>query len=720
MNFASICSRIIEYSFYALFFTVPLIFTSQTSELFEFNKMWLTFGIAIIIAAAWIAKMIFQKRILLSRTPLDIPIVLFLASQLIATVFSLDSHVSLWGYYSRFNGGLLSTISYIVLYYAFVSNFAIHTAVVRRLLAVSITSGIIVALWGLPAHFGYDPTCFLFRQTLDVSCWTEDFKPTIRIFSTLGQPNWLAAYLIILIPISIMLGRFFSLLAALFFVDLLFTQSRSGLYGLAAAIVVLGILIGINKKIITKKITLVSSLLFVLLVFALIIGTLSQPWTKLGQLTAQSALEKAGTASSTIRLIVWQGAVDVWKAYPLFGSGVETFAYAYYKNRPVAHNMTSEWDYLYNKAHNEYLNYLATTGAFGLISYLAIIAIFLLYSVRRILFQSTLNTQKSGISDNQNFRKSDTPSFPSVLISIALVASYVGILVSNFFGFSVVIVNLYFFLIPALVFVLIGMLDPQKAWVFPKRESRIKNNELGLTWVQWLGISTIILTSLLLILNLIRFWFADTSYAYGSNLARAGQYEQAYPYLKNAVQMREGEPTFTDEYAFNNAALAAMYAYKNEATKAAGFANAAITQSSKLVQEHPNNVVFWKTQVRIFSLLGQVDPQYYQYGLFAIQNAKTLAPTDAKISYSLAVLYGQTGDTKKAVETLEQTIKLKPDYRDAYYALGLYYHDLAADEKGKVINQALQEKAEQTMQYILQKLSPEDKQATQALETWGR
>jgi len=37
-------------------------------------------------------------------------------------ILSLDPHTSIWGYYSRFNGGLLSIISYIFLYFAFVSN----------------------------------------------------------------------------------------------------------------------------------------------------------------------------------------------------------------------------------------------------------------------------------------------------------------------------------------------------------------------------------------------------------------------------------------------------------------------------------------------------------------------------------------------------------------------------------------------------------------------
>lgn len=294
-----ICNRIIEYSFYSLFLLVPWALWKDTSELFELNKMWLVWGLTIVITMSWLIKMVIQKRILFQRTPLDIPIALFLLSQIISTIFSLDVHVSLWGYYSRFNGGLLSIVSYTLLYYAFLSNFISENSehsgnqkfrqsdnlsvrksgtpsfpsilnnnpikMVKRLLFISLFSGTIVALWGLPSHFGYDPTCFLFRGTLDVSCWTADFMPKIRIFSTLGQPDWLAAHLAILIPISIAMAlnnfqsqktpheklqiansklqkynlnfkfsmyTFYLLFTILFYLDLLYTRARSGVIAL--------------------------------------------------------------------------------------------------------------------------------------------------------------------------------------------------------------------------------------------------------------------------------------------------------------------------------------------------------------------------------------------------------------------------------------------------------------------------------------------------------
>ena len=79
-----------------------------------------------------------------------------------------------------------------------------------------------------------------------------------------------------------------------------------------------------------------------------------------------SVINVAITDSAEIRRIVWSGAIEIARNYPLFGTGPETFAYAYYKYRPAEHNLTSEWDFLYNRAHNEFLNVAATSGFLGL------------------------------------------------------------------------------------------------------------------------------------------------------------------------------------------------------------------------------------------------------------------------------------------------------------------------------------------------------------------
>lgn len=394
--------KIIEWGFYLLFFLVPLWFWAGSHELFEYNKMMLTYSLTIIIAAAWFIKGVKNFR----RTPLDIPLGLYLISHILSTIFSLDPHVSFWGYYSRFHEGLLATISYIILYYAAVSN--LNRSSVHRILLISLSSGALVSLYGALEHFGASPSCLFITGKFNVDCWVQDVKN--RVFATLGQPNWMAAYLDVLILISFGFlqqakkgSSFFRLLLlpALFLVALYFTKSRSGFVGLAAGVAALGLFsLKISQKI---KITICT----VALVVAAVAG-----WTWFARLPVTNT---GISESGVIRKPVWQGAVKVWQRYPILGSGVETFAYAYYQDRPIEHNMLSEWDFLYNKAHNEFLNILATTGTVGMVAYLFLIAM-VFWLMRK------------------------NPSF---------LGAYISILVTNFFGFSVVIIGLYFFLIPA-------------------------------------------------------------------------------------------------------------------------------------------------------------------------------------------------------------------------------------------------------------------------------
>ncbi|MBI4067459.1 hypothetical protein HY407_03675, partial [Candidatus Gottesmanbacteria bacterium] len=100
-----LANNTISISFYLLFFLTPLLLTPFNYELFEYNKMMFTYAATIVIASSWIIKMILEKEIKIRRSPFDLPLLLFLLSQVISTVFSIDRHVSLFGYYSRFNGG---------------------------------------------------------------------------------------------------------------------------------------------------------------------------------------------------------------------------------------------------------------------------------------------------------------------------------------------------------------------------------------------------------------------------------------------------------------------------------------------------------------------------------------------------------------------------------------------------------------------------------------
>lgn len=752
--------------------------------------MWTLYGFSILIFGAWATKMVIEKEIRIQKSILDIPLLLFLISQIIATIVSIEPHVSFYGYYSRFNGGLLSTIVYIFLFYAFITNLKIRE--VWRGLIVTISTGVLVALWGFPSHFGNDPTCLLFRGTFDTSCWTDAFHPTVRIFSTLGQPAWLAAYLSFLIPIAIFYVlqnekntedhkanvwwySTYILIAALFYADLIFANTRAGYigflfayisfwglvwfwdlpkrkrmfliigYGVANivllfatlksmylgmhAIVALFLIALFFLKKQYRKTFLTINIVFILiaLTFGTPLGRLEEPVTKFFAsrvpATAPQAaspapqpaasgtvLETNITDSGTIRKIVWQGAIDIWKSRPLFGTGVETYAFAYYQFRPVAHNLTSEWDYLYNKAHNEYLNYLATTGAFGLLSYILIIG-FTAFLVAKMLYMNYQQGRKE---------REEEDSLPTLnyLAVGAISAGYISILISNFFGFSVVIVNVYFFLTPAFMLILLNKL-PESSYLI----SFSKQKSLSLNAFQWTYISTIIVIVLWLLLTLFRTWNADKAYALGYNLNRIGDFQNAYLKLNEAVKLRSAEPIFLNEYAITNATIASMLYEQNDATNAAQFASQAVMITDNLTKQYPNNIIFWKDRFKAYYMLASSKSEnqiaYRTQAIASLEKALTLAPTDAKLMYNLGILYRDNGDIDKATQMFEKAVKVKSDYRDAYYALGLLYRQKALSENGSIQDPAMQQKAVSTMQIIVDTYGKDSGDAKKSLQEWG-
>lgn len=669
-------TKLVPFFFYGLFFFVPLVLFPKTSELFEFNKMVLTYGLTILIVFSWVTKMILKRKILFRRTILDIPLLIFLGSQILSTITSIDLRSSVLGYYSRFHGGLLSSVSYLILYWAYVSNMDREKT--KKAIFFLLVSAVLVSIYGILEHFG-----------IDKNVWVQDVQN--RVFSTLGQPNWLAAWLVALIPLTwvFIISSFqfpvlkhikkFKIqnywvwigLSTLFFLTLLYTKSRSGLLGFVAAYSIFWGLV--HRSALLKKFLILSSLFIIL---ALITGT---PWTpSLSQILGSSpaadaiqpttptapALEVGGTESGEIRKIVWTGAIDIWQHYPILGSGVETFAYSYYNFRPVEHNLVSEWDFLYNKAHNEYLNLAATTGTVGLLSY-AFLAIAIIYFLAR----------------------------KKERLSLAFLAGFVSILVTNFFGFLVVPVALQFFLYPAMAVALDkrGVVDREKELVLSRRQRIL------------LGLS--LLMAFYLLFALGKYWSADILYARGKLENDREDYQKGKEKLEKAINLSPKEAIYWDEKSQSSTGLALALFEAGDEKSANDFMLAAIAESDKAIALSPKNVNLRRSRSNLFIKLSSLDPVYLFSAREVIIDVIELAPTDAKLYYNLGLTYARIGELDKAVETLEKTVELKPNYRNARLALGLLYAD-----QGEI------KKAKTELEYILEKINPGDELVKQQLE----
>lgn len=680
-------ANLIPLLFNILFFFVPLVLFPKTSELFEFNKMVLVYAVVIVIVSSWIIKMIAEKKIIFRRTILDYPLLIFLGAQLISMFFSIDTRTSFFGYYSRFHGGFLSTLSYSLLYWAYVSNM--NFSKTKKAIHITLVSAIFVSIYGVLERFG-----------IDKNIWVQDVQN--RVFSTLGQPNWLAAWLTALIPIAwafiISKGQKYKYhqgllgIFSLIFLTLLYTRSRSGILGFAASYFTFWVglyLLNKNIKTILKPFLQIT---FIALVITSVVGT---PWTpclsdlfkkseivesQLKSIPVGPALEIGGTESGEIRKIVWRGAVNIWKNYPIFGSGVETFAYSYYNFRPTEHNLVSEWDFLYNKAHNEYLNFLATIGTVGFLSYFGVLIL-----ITYVFINPWLNKHR-----HKTFESTEKQILP-----LAFLSGFSSILVTNFFGFSVTPVALLFFLFPAMAVTIVIKNDTQI----------IIHKNKNINASQTISSGIVLIVAFYSLFLLSRYWYADTLFAEGKQQNDADNHTHAREILIKAVKYSPREALFYDELSEATSGIALNLSESANKEAAEQFALTSISESAKAVELSPSNLNIRRNRARLYIRLSTIDPEYLVGAKETLIEAVRLAPTDAKLFYNLGLTLARLGEINEAIEIMGKTIEMKTNYRDARFARALLLIDVGRNEE------AISE-----LSYILEKISSEDELVRLQLE----
>lgn len=691
--------------YFALFFLAPLIMNSRTSEIFEFNKMLLIYTSSIIVFSLWLIHKIVAPGPLL-RPRFLVVLSLFLATQILSTIFSIDPHTSVFGYYGRFNGGLLSIIAYLTLFFVFLQTF--DTFAILRLLKISVISSVLVILWGFSGKVGLDFSCLVFTGQLTNECWTAQFQPAVRMFSTIGQPNWLGAYLAIHFFIGIYFlletlknhGKnrnvlYFYLLSN--FMALLFTRSRSSLLALGIGLITFIVLLFFIKQIKTLKDHVRSISLFAIAISLVVltfktgipavdrfIALPSVTQTQTDPKPADDAISVPSSSNVTdsfdIRQVVWKGALDLGFRYPILGTGVETFAYSYYETRPLQHNQTSEWDFIYNKAHNEYLNYFATTGFIGVVSYILMIG-----STIYLFIRSSVRSKKYS------------------LLNISLLCSYVTILVTNFFGFSTTTINLFFYILPAVPIVLDE--DPVKGAIMKEK----------VNWWKYLPVGLTVLVMLFLLGKVINYFRADVIYAKANQHMGNSQYQQALYAFDDALNLRY-EHVYEDKMSFALANLSYMASEQKEDALATKLLNLSRGYNNKTLAASPRNVLYWKTTAKneylFYQATNNVDS--LTKAIEALTLAETLAPTDPRLPYSQALFYSalaQSSEKEKekykklSLEQIDRSINLKPNYRDAYML------------KGQILRQFEEtDKSRQVFEFMLKTFDPNDVEVKEELK----
>jgi putative inorganic carbon (HCO3(-)) transporter len=414
-----------EFAYLALIFLVPLWFYYglPNYNIFELNKIILFKVFVLLLFVFTFLRVIFCPPHLLLE-----PKQFFKKYWCLPTVFiiglsltllsSIDPVLSFYGIFERQMG--LSSYLFFFLWFILVSFNLLSDMErkIKRLVTVAVISGTLVAIYGLLQIFN-----------IDFFAWSEPPYLTHRAFSSLGQPNFLASWLLLVIPLSGYLiyinrrllvkgGFILALLVQL--ACLFFTGSRGGLLSLFVALIVFLVYLLVSSSWSRNK------KIFIVLAATLIGGValISFNYFSSGRL---NNLANYNVGSVGARLNFYVAAASASKVRPLLGYGLETgnkiFISYYQSDWGVYDNVGSTTD----RAHNLILDILLSAGVVGLLLFAAFYYFFFW------LARANIKQKKQ------------------TALSLSLALAAVAYLFSLLFSFTIVIGEIYFWLFLALL-----------------------------------------------------------------------------------------------------------------------------------------------------------------------------------------------------------------------------------------------------------------------------
>jgi len=376
-------SRIIKFNIYTLVFLLPLFFLPFSYEAFEFNKQYLLFFLVSLSVLAWLAKMVLVDKELRFRTsPLDVFVLVFLAAAVLSAVFSVDKSSSLFGFYGRFSDGMIGLLSLAAFYFLITNNAGVGkdatSGTIDKIIKVFLFSVSLVVLSGYFSIFGVWlklngilslPPIMLqtfFNTTSGSMEGLAVFLAVVsvfligRILVSAGKSRNVVNYLLVI--------AIFPLLAIIDFNPAWLTIFLSLILFLAVVLRKRTFKEDINKL-------LLPILFIVLSLVFLFINASDMQGAVLKYYLPQEQVLQQGTSWS----VALKSATENVKS-AFLGSGPGTFHYGFAKFRPLELNQKDFWQFRFDRPASHLAEVLGTTGFIGLLSYAALLAIFLFIS----------------------------------------------------------------------------------------------------------------------------------------------------------------------------------------------------------------------------------------------------------------------------------------------------------------------------------------------------
>ncbi|MFA4998415.1 MAG: tetratricopeptide repeat protein [Candidatus Paceibacterota bacterium] len=641
----NILQKIVKGSIYLLTFLLPIFWLPFTFEVFEFNKEYLLFFVAIIGFFAWFAKMIFyDKEVRFKKSPINLLVLVFLFVAILSAIFSVDKNSSLFGFYGRFSNGLIPLLSLMMFYFLVINNISTDKAVKEKqfvnlngIINTFLASTVFIILTAFFSIFGlWSGISNFTAQTLHFGLpsfmllWT--FNPVS------GSLEGLAVFLSVVVVLLTGLlmtakenqkGKVFLTVCSLLLIASLALMMIIGFKAAWIILLVTLVLfsgIAIWKRFFTENVNKLDIPIVLIIISIVFLFSNFVNDKYFSYLPKEQVLSQGISWQTTFKASV----ENVKSGF--LGSGIGTYHYDFSKFKPAQFNQSLLWQIRYDRPASHISEVLGTMGFLGLISYLALLGIFGLIAYFVL-------------------------SKPDAKKHLPLLMTFVALVIGQFVYYQNITLAFAFWLFLAL---LVSSFQGQRS---EEISFRFKETpEIGLVFNIFL-----IVIGLALI---VCFWFAKDFYYADVLFAR----------FQN-IQQTEGAVTLNPSMAQYRIVLAKAYLQEalNEAVKPIAQRDtkkilSAVTQSINQAKSatdlSPSNVATQETMGAVYRdvrllTTGDLAESLLGWGIKTFEVAIKLEPTNPVLYTELGKLYVIKNDSQKAIELFEKAIELKPDYTEA-------------------------------------------------------
>lgn len=685
---------------------MPLLFLNQTTEFYEMPKLiFLVFSVALLLGL-WIFSWILKGKVIITRTPLDIPLLILLVVVIASTYFSISGsnpsgYAALYGNFPRVHGSAVAWVTYILLYFVTVSHLR-NLGQIKTFLYVLYGSGFVVALISILSYF---------RLFLPVDfAQSVNFTPTGSSFSTV-------AFLLLLLPFPLLSlvnpTKYMPtgpavVLTSIFSVTVVLLGS---IPSLIALLIVYVLTVFVSKPAQIRK--TVAMFLIPVILSGLVLAASYLPLPGgLNQARANFPQE--------IQLpfdISWKVSASAFRDAFFLGTGPATYLYNFTAYKPLEFNNLDFWNFSFDTAYNEFLQVLGTLGILGFVA-LVLLCLVVLNSVRKNMSldnaEANIENSHEGIHENAHVM---LPALAiSALVSIILLAIHATTLVS-------IVVTL---------FVLAAFMVSQKSV-----RGRVMKLSMGIKASTSDNKQFDLFPVLIFIVFLVAavpvlyqtFNTAMADYYHRQALTQASQNgTKTYEYLQKAESLNPYIDLYRVDMAQTNFALAnALAAQKGpksaddkgtltDADKKTiqTLLSQSINESRASVALSPRSSRNWEVLASIYRNISGVAQNALVYSLDSYGRAIQRDPLNPALRVNVGGIYYSIKNYDLAIRFFSDAANLKPDYANAYFNLAIALRDKGDLQNAKAV-------AEQAVKILSEnKETPDYKTASTLLTELNR